>query len=151
LGKETAEVATPQILGYIKNTFMSKRIIQTDLAPAPVGTYSQAVLSQGVLYVSGQIPLDPKTGALVVDTFEAAAKQTLENLRAIITAAGATLTDVVKVTVFLKDMDRFTDFNTVYATFFNAPYPARAVVEVARLPKDVPIEIEAIAHTGAIP
>ncbi|MEK7298856.1 MAG: RidA family protein [Candidatus Margulisiibacteriota bacterium] len=130
---------------------MSKRIIQTDLAPAPVGTYSQAVLSQGILYISGQIPLDPKTGQLVTTDFDSAARQTLTNLKAIVEAAGLTLADVVKVSVFLKDMDRFADFNAVYATFFTSPYPARAVVEVARLPKDVPIEIEAIAHTGAVP
>lgn len=127
---------------------MTRRIIQTDDAPAPVGPYNQAIAASGqLLFVSGQIPLDPSTGTLVGDSdIGAQTQQVLTNLEAILTAAGATLDDVVKTSVFLADMNDFAAMNAVYAQFFDeATAPARACVEVSRLPKDVRVEIECIA------
>ena len=125
-----------------------KKIISTDQAPAAIGPYSQAVRAGDLLFVSGQIPADPATGEIVEPTIQAQAKRSLENLKAILEAAGASLDQVVKTTVFLKNMDDFGKVNVVYGKFFDefkAPYPARSCVEVARLPKDAGVEIEAIA------
>lgn len=127
---------------------MVRRIVQTDKAPAPVGPYNQAVVAAGeMLFASGQIALDPSSGELVGDADVAAqTKQCLDNLSEVLAAAGATLTNVVKTSVFLKDMNDFSTMNGVYATYFDeATAPARACVEVARLPKDVLVEIECIA------
>lgn len=127
---------------------MTRKIIQTDHAPAPVGPYNQAIAASGqLLFVSGQIPLDPATGSLIGDgDIGAQTQQVLTNLEAILTTAGATLDDVVKTTVFLADMNDFAAMNAVYAQFFDeATAPARACVEVSRLPKDVRVEIECIA------
>jgi len=121
-----------------------KTIITTDTAPAAIGPYSQAVQANGLLFVSGQIPMDPQSGGLVQGDIEAQAKQVLQNLKAIVEAAGMGLQNVVKCTCFLKDMEDFARFNAVYATFFDTRPPAREAVEVARLPKDVRIEISAI-------
>lgn len=125
-----------------------KRIIRTDAAPAPVGPYNQAIAAQGeMIFVAGQIALDPQTGQLVGEGD--VAKQTdraLTSLKAILEAGGATLQDVVKTTVFLKDMNDFAAMNAVYAQYFEeANAPARACVEVARLPKDVLVEVDCIA------
>ncbi|WP_319478589.1 RidA family protein [Marispirochaeta aestuarii] len=120
--------------------------INTDKAPAAVGPYSQAVLSGKTLYVSGQIPFVPDTMTLVSEKVEEQAKQSLANIQAIIEAAGFVLTDVVKCTVFLTDMNDFAAVNTVYADFFGDHKPARCAVEVSRLPKDVQVEIDAVCE-----
>jgi len=124
---------------------MTRQIIHTDRAPEPVGPYSQAIKAGGWLYVSGQIPIDPQTGALVEGPFEAQVRTVLENLKATIEAGGSDLGKVVKVTIFLTDMDRFPDLNAIYDEYFAASRPARACVEVSCLPKDVTVEIEAVA------
>ena len=123
-----------------------KQIISTDKAPAAIGPYSQAVRADNLLFVSGQIPLDPATGELISETtIQAQATRVLNNLKAIVEQAGGTLDHVVKTTVFLKNMDDFVEMNRVYKTFFPSDCPARSAVQVARLPKDVLVEIEAIA------
>jgi 2-iminobutanoate/2-iminopropanoate deaminase len=127
---------------------MSLQIIQTALAPAPVGPYNQAIAASGqMLFVAGQIPLDPATGAIVgAGDVAAQTDRALTNLKAIVEAGGASLSTVVKTTVFLKDMNDFAAMNAVYAQYFaEATAPARACVEVARLPKDVLVEIDCIA------
>ena len=123
-----------------------KEIIATQAAPAAIGPYSQGVSArpQGLTITSGQLPIDPATGAFP-QGIEAQTRQSLENVRAVLSAAGCTMADVVKTTVFLKDMNDFAAMNGVYATFFPADPPARSAVEVARLPKDAMVEIEAIA------
>jgi 2-iminobutanoate/2-iminopropanoate deaminase len=125
---------------------MTKSIVETSSAPAAIGPYSQAVQCGGFLYVSGQIPLDPKSGQLVTGDIEAQARRVLDNLKAVVAAGGASLDDVVKTTIFLKDMGDFQKVNEIYGGYFKAPFPARATVEVARLPKDVRVEIDCIAH-----
>ena len=122
-----------------------KEIVSTPNAPAAIGPYSQAVKAGGLLFVSGQVPLDPATGVPVEATIQAQAARSLENVKAILAQAGATLDNVVKTTVFLKDMEDFVEMNRVYQTYFNKDCPARSAVQVARLPKDVLVEIEAIA------
>jgi len=119
--------------------------VYTDGAPRPVGPYSQGVRAGCFLFVAGQIPLDPATGRLV-EGFEEAARRALENVKAIVEAAGGSLSDVVKVNVYLTDLGRFQEFNRVYSEFFKDSKPARAVVEVSRLPLDAPLEVEAIAY-----
>ncbi|MBO4890123.1 MAG: RidA family protein [Lachnospiraceae bacterium] len=123
---------------------MSKKIISTDKAPAAIGPYSQAVEAGGFVYASGQIPIDPATGN-IPEGIEAQAKQALTNVKNLIEAAGLTLDDVVKTSVFIKNMDDFAKVNEIYATFFTKDFPARSCVEVARLPKDVLIEVEVVA------
>lgn len=123
-----------------------KTVISTSNAPAAIGPYSQAIKAGNLLFVSGQIPLDPATGALIPeDTIQAQTTRVLQNLSAILAQAGATLDNVVKTTVFLKDMEDFGEMNRIYNTFFTTDCPARSAVEVARLPKGVRVEIEAIA------
>ena len=122
-----------------------KQIISTDQAPAAIGPYSQAVRAGNLLFVSGQIPVDPATGEVVEATIQAQAQRSLENVKAVLAAAGASLDNVVKTTVFLKDMDDFVEMNRIYKTFFTADCPARSAVQVAKLPKDVLVEIESIA------
>jgi 2-iminobutanoate/2-iminopropanoate deaminase len=125
-----------------------KQIIKTENAPAAVGPYSQAVCAGGWLYVSGQIPLDPATSGLVTGDIRVQTRQALDNIAAVLGAAGLSLSHVVKVTVFLTDMGDFQAVNEVYATYFREDPPARACVEVARLPKDAAVEMEAIAYAG---
>ena len=122
-----------------------KEIISTTNAPAAIGPYSQAVKAGNLLFVSGQVPLDPATGAPVEATIQAQTTQSLNNLKAILAQAGATMDNVVKTTVFLKDMEDFAEMNRIYQSFFAADCPARSAVQVGRLPKDVLVEIEAIA------
>lgn len=124
---------------------MMKEIISTKNAPAAIGPYSQAVKAGSLLFVSGQIPLDPATGEVVEATIQAQTTRALSNLQAILAQAGATLDNVVKTTVFLKDMDDFAEMNRVYQSFFQTDCPARSAVQVAKLPKDVMVEVEAIA------
>ncbi|MCW5589129.1 MAG: RidA family protein [Legionellales bacterium] len=121
-----------------------KEAIYTKNSPAPIGTYSQAINVGNTVYISGQIPLDPKTGKLVAGDFSQQAKQALANLNAITQAAGGDLNNIVKITVYLTDLKNFSTFNQLMAQYFHPPYPARAVVEVKRLADDSPIEIEAI-------
>lgn len=123
---------------------MKLQVVSTASAPAAIGPYSQAVRFGGLLYTSGQIPLTP-AGELAAGGIEEQTRQVLTNLQAVLAAEGATLADVIKTTVFLKDMNQFAAFNEVYASFFGDHKPARSTVEVARLPKDVFVEIEGIA------
>lgn len=120
-----------------------KQVISTDKAPAAIGPYSQAIDMGDVIYTSGVIPVDPKTGEINKSTTKQA-EQAFTNLKNLIEAAGSSIDNVVKTTVFIKDMNDFSDINEVYAKYFTEPYPARSCVEVARLPKDVMLEIEAI-------
>ena len=123
-----------------------KKIITTNNAPAPIGPYNQAVLSGNTLYISGQIPIDPVTGKLVEGDIAQETKQSMENLKAILTAAGMTFENVVKTSIFIADMNQFAEINAVYATYFNTESaPARETVEVANLPKFVNVEISMIA------
>lgn len=123
-----------------------KKIIKTSNAPAPIGPYNQAVLNGKMLYTSGQIALDPKTGNLVIDDINTETKLVMENLKAILTEAGMTFENVLKSTIFISDMHNFGAINEVYATYFNeATAPARETVEVANLPKFVNVEISVIA------
>ena len=124
-----------------------RQVIHTDGAPAALGPYSQAVTAGGFAFTAGQIPLDPATGT-VPDGIEAQTRQSLANLSAVLEAAGASLASVVKTTVFLKDMSDFAAMNAVYAGSFPDQPPARSTVEVARLPRDVLVEIEAVAATS---
>lgn len=124
---------------------MNKNIISTDKAPAAIGPYSQAIEVNGVIYTSGVIPIDPVTNTLVTGDIRTQAEQAIGNLAALLKESGSSTDDVVKTTVFIKDMNDFGIVNEVYASFFTSNYPARSCVEVARLPKDVLIEIEAIA------
>jgi reactive intermediate/imine deaminase len=123
---------------------MSRKAIHTDAAPAAIGTYSQAIQSAGLVFVSGQIPLLPDTMEIVGGDFEARARQVFENLKAVAEAAGGSLNDAVKITVFLTDLDNFSTVNAVMEDFFEQPYPARAAVGVVSLPKGVDIEADAI-------
>lgn len=120
------------------------RKIYTDKAPAAVGPYSQAIAAGSFLFVSGQIPLNPLTGELVTD-FEAACKQSLENLFQVIIAGGSSPENVIKVNIYVRDMGKFATLNEIYSSYFKDHKPARAVVEVAGLPKDALLEIEAVA------
>ena len=124
---------------------MDKEIVYTERAPEPVGPYSQAVKVGNWLYVSGQIPIDPGTGELVTGPFELQVRTVLDNLTHILEKAQSNLDRVVKVTIFLTDMALFGEFNTIYAQYFGGSRPARSCVAVNRLPKDVPLEIEAVA------
>ena len=123
----------------------SKKAILTPKAPQPIGPYSQAIRSGQMVFCSGQIPLDPVSGALVSPDVSVQAKQVLENLGAVLSAANVSFDQVVKTTIFLKSMGDFPKVNEVYATYFKGITPARSTIEVARLPKDVLVEIEAIA------
>lgn len=123
-----------------------KKIISTENAPGAIGPYSQGVQAGNLLFISGQLPIDPKTSAFAGDDIVSQTKQSLTNIKAIAEAAGSTMDDVIKVNIFLKDMNHFAEMNGVYGEFFTSNYPARAAVEVARLPKDALIEIEAIVE-----
>ncbi|MEV5030826.1 RidA family protein [Paenibacillus sp. LPE1-1-1.1] len=122
------------------------QVIATDQAPAAIGPYSQAIKLGGLLFTSGQIPLD-SSGQLVEGGIEEQTHQVFRNLEAVLSAAGASFQDVVKATVFIKDMNQFAAVNGIYASYFGEHKPARSTVEVARLPKDVLVEIEVIAST----
>ena len=123
-----------------------KTIIATTNAPAAIGPYSQAVKSGNMVFTSGQIPIDPTTGQVVYGPADVHAKQAMLNLKAVLEAAGSNMDKIIKTTVFIKNMDDFAAINTVYASFFTAEPPARSCEEVARLPKDVLVEVEAIAY-----
>ena len=121
---------------------MSK-VISTDKAPVAIGPYSQAIEVNGMVFTSGVIPVDPQTGVMPA-TIEEQANQAFSNLKNLIEASGATIDKVIKTTVFIKEMNDFGKINEIYATYFKEPFPARSCVEVARLPKDVMLEVEAV-------
>jgi len=127
---------------------MNKKIITSDHAPQAIGPYSQAVEAGGFIFVSGQIPLDPKTGQVFQGDIRAQTKLVLENAKAILLAAGCTMSGVVRSTVYLKSMNDFAAVNEVYGSYFPVSPPARATVEVSRLPKDVAVEVDLIAWKG---
>ena len=127
---------------------MPKQIVSTENAPKAIGPYSAGVKAGDFVYTAGQLGIDPATGSFVEGGIEAETRQALNNLRAVLEAAGASLENVVKTTVFLRDMNDFAAMNAVYAEFFTADFPARSAVQVARLPKDAAVEIEAIAFVG---
>ncbi|MEM0504465.1 MAG: RidA family protein [Sulfolobales archaeon] len=122
-----------------------KKVI-TDKAPRPVGPYAQGVIAGCLLFISGQIPIDPNTGELVEGDFKLKVRRVLENVKAIVEASGGSLKDVVKVTVFIRDIKLFQTFNEVYSEYFGNTAPARSLVEVSNLPRDAEVEVEAIAY-----
>lgn len=124
---------------------MNKKIITTDKAPAPIGPYSQAVMVNNMLYVSGQIAINPASGQLVLDNIIEETQQVMNNLKAILEAAGMDFSNVIKTTIFLKDMNQFSSVNEVYGAFFKSDFPARETVQVAALPKFVNVEISVVA------
>jgi len=124
---------------------VGKRVIQTEEAPKAIGPYSQAIQAGNLLFLSGQIPIDPTTGELVKGDIEQQTRQILENIKGVLKSQKLKMEDVVKVTIFLKDMGNFNQVNEVYSTYFTSSPPARSTVEVAKLPRDADIEIEAIA------
>ncbi len=121
-----------------------ERVIETSDAPAAIGPYSQAIQFNGMIITSGQLPIDPETGDMPEEA-KSQARQSLENVKAILEAAGSSMSKVRKTTIFIKDMNDFTDINEVYKQYFTLPFPARSCIEVARLPKDAKVEIEVIA------
>lgn len=127
---------------------MSAKIIRTEKAPAPIGPYNQAVLAGNTLYVSGQIALDPTSGELRQGSVEEETELVMANLKAILEEAGSSFSQVVKSTIFLKDMNDFQVVNGIYGSFFTADFPARETVQVAALPKNVRVEISVIAYLG---
>ncbi|MCB1863848.1 MAG: Rid family detoxifying hydrolase [Chromatiales bacterium] len=127
---------------------MSRITIQTDRAPAAIGTYSQAVRAGDTVYLSGQIPLDPATMQMVAGPIEVHIRRVFDNLAAVAEAAGARLSDAVKLNVYLPDLNNFAAVNTVMAEYFEQPYPARAAVGVAALPKGARVEVDAVLCTG---
>ncbi|RAU84211.1 RidA family protein [Pontibacter arcticus] len=124
---------------------MAHTIINSQNAPAPIGPYSQATMANGTLYVSGQIPLHPQTGELVSSSIEDETHQVMKNLEAILTEAGMDFSNVLKCSIFVKDMNNFGRINEIYGSYFTSNPPARETVEVSRLPKDVNVEISCIA------
>lgn len=124
---------------------MEKKVIHTEKAPAAIGPYSQAIQANGFIYVSGQLPVDPATGAFAGETIEEQTRQSLTNIRNILIEAGADMSNVVKTTVLLKNIGDFAKMNEIYAEFFTGDCPARAAFEVAALPKNALVEIEAVA------
>lgn len=123
-----------------------RSVISTSHAPAAIGPYSQAIKIGNLVFTSGQIPINPATGEVITGTAEEQTHQVLKNVQAVLESAGSSLKSVVKTTVFIKDMNDFAKINTLYSQYFPSEPPARSCVEVARLPKDVLVEIEAIAH-----
>jgi 2-iminobutanoate/2-iminopropanoate deaminase len=127
---------------------MDKKVIRTDHAPGAVGPYSQAIVTGGFVFSAGQIPLVPETGQIVEGGIEAQTRQVLENVKAVLAAAGSSLDNVVKTTVFLQSMNDFAAMNTIYAEYFTSNPPARSTVEVAKLPRGALVEIETVAFVG---
>jgi len=128
---------------------MNKKAIQIPNAPAPVGPYSQAILMNGMYFVSGQIPLNPETGLLEISTIQEATHRVMKNILKLLEAANMNIDNIVKCSIFLKDLNDFTEVNSVYASYFSSVPPARETVQVSRLPLDVTIEISCIAIENA--
>ena len=124
---------------------MKKEIIKTENAPAPIGPYNQAIKTNGTLYVSGQIALDPKSGELMLDNIEEETEMVMENLKAVVEAAGLTMENIIKTSIFISDMNNFSRINEVYGSYFEKDFPARETVQVSVLPKNVNVEISCIA------
>lgn len=124
---------------------MSKRIIKTEEAPAAIGAYSQAVVANGFVYTAGQVALDPRTGQLVPGDIRIQTKRVMENVKAVLEAAGSSLDKVVKTTVFLRDMNDFGTMNEIYGSYFKENPPARSTIQVAKLPREAAVEIEVVA------
>lgn len=125
-----------------------KKIINTTDAPAPIGPYSQAVLANGFLYISGQIPINPATGELTMDSIKSETEQVMRNLNAVLLEAGFEFSNILKTTIFLSDMSLFAEVNDVYGSYFESDFPARETVAVKGLPKGVNVEISAVAYKG---
>lgn len=125
-----------------------KQIINTEKAPQAIGAYSQAVRKGNLLFISGQLPIDTETGQLIENDSALATQKSLENMRAIVEEAGATMNDIIKTTIFIKNMDDFATINEAYQHYFEVEPPARSCIEVCRLPKNADLEIEAIAYIG---
>lgn len=123
---------------------MQKKIINSQNAPAAIGPYSQGVEAGGLIFISGQMPVNPATGEIIYGDIKRAAAQCIENIKSIAESAGCSLDNVIKTTLFIKDMDQFSSINEIYGTYFRENQPARSTVQVARLPKDVDIEVEAV-------
>lgn len=134
--------------GLRQGRITMKKAIHTDRAPKAIGPYSQAIKANGFIFVSGQIPLDPATGEIAGATIEEQTHRVLKNIQAILEAAGSSMSEVVKATVYLADLNDFSKMNAIYAQYFPEPFPARAAFQVARLPRDVKIEIEVVAASG---
>ena len=141
----SAALASPILFSCKGGKNNMKKEIKTKKAPSAIGPYSQGIEVNGFVFASGQIAINPETGELSTGSIEEQTRLALENLKAVLEKAGCSLDHAVKCTVFLEDMDDFSKMNSVYGEFFKPPYPARAAVQVARLPKDVKVEIEAIA------
>jgi 2-iminobutanoate/2-iminopropanoate deaminase len=135
--------------GSERRILMECNVVRTDQAPAAIGPYSQGIAVASWLFVSGQLGIQPDTGELVSSDFKLQARQALENIRQIVIAAGGDLNQVMAVDVFLTDMEKFAEFNEIYAEFYSDHQPARAVVEVSALPKDAKVEIKCIAYRGS--
>jgi len=147
--KSRVTVFLSAVLALCAAACASKAIVETKEAPAAIGPYSQAVRVGTMLYLSGQIAIDPATGEMVTGDIERETRLVLDNISAVLAAAGMTLSDVVQVQVFLKDLNDYAVMNRIYAEYFKERHPARAAVQVARLPKDASIEILCTAHRGA--
>jgi len=130
----------------LKEAFFMVKAINTENAPAAIGPYSQAMQAGGFIYVSGQIPVNPKSGEMV-EGIEAQTKQVLDNLQAILTEAKTDFSQVVKFTIYLESMENFATVNEIYGSYLQQPYPARACVEVSRLPKDALVEMDVVVYT----
>jgi 2-iminobutanoate/2-iminopropanoate deaminase len=140
-----AALLTPKTLSASQRSEEMKKEVKTDKAPQAIGPYSQGIVANGFVFCSGQIPIVPQTGELNPGGTGDQTRQVLKNVSAVLEAAGTSLDNVVKATVFLQDMNDFAAMNKVYAEFFKTPFPARAAVQVARLPRDVKVEIEVLA------
>ena len=150
IGLGVMALAGRHLFSKQKRSIRMKKEIKTEKAPQAIGPYSQAIEANGFVFASGQIAIDPSTGELSKGTIEEQTRLVLNNLKAVLEAAGTSLDNVVKCTVFLQDMNDFSKMNAVYGEFFKPPYPARAAVQVARLPKDVKVEIKAIATSALL-
>jgi 2-iminobutanoate/2-iminopropanoate deaminase len=149
LGLSCLAIFKPRSNPFTGGKVQTKQDVKTEKAPQAIGPYSQAIVANGFVFASGQIPIVPATGELNTGTIEDQTRQALKNLGAVLEAAGSSYDQVVKATVFLQDMNDFSRMNQVYAEYFSPPFPARAAVQVARLPRDVKVEIEAVALVGA--
>lgn len=125
---------------------MERKVVATKKAPAAIGPYAQANIIGNLVFTSGQVPLDPETGLLVEGGIEAQTRQSLNNIKAVLEAAGSTMDQIIKTTCFLQDMNDFAKMNEVYASFFQGDFPSRSAFQVGKLPKDALVEIEAIAY-----